>query len=88
MKPASLVLSFIGPLDIPYLYQTFRKYSGQKKRNRGLNALLQILLLIHPHRGVLTSFLTCFEKSCPQRCHTKKRKLQANITDEHRCKNL
>lgn len=35
MKPASLVLSFIGLLDIPHLYQTFRKYKWPKEEERG-----------------------------------------------------
>lgn len=35
MKPASLVLSFIGLLDIPYLYQTFRKYKWPKEEEQG-----------------------------------------------------
>lgn len=63
MKRDPLELSSTGPLDIPGLHRTFRKYEEKKKRNRCLFSSCQILLLIYPQRGVLACFLTCFKKS-------------------------
>lgn len=53
MKPAFLELSSTGPLDMPDLYQTFRKYEGPKDEE-------QVPLFFLPDPPPNLSPLRCF----------------------------